>query len=64
MLIPKAGEVWEHHSSRLYLIVLLANDGCDKAKFPLTVVYRQLGTDKVYARPWEAFKQRFKKHVD
>lgn len=39
---PKEGQVWRHHSGRIYQVLFLTNNEGDgqRDKYPVTVVYR------------------------
>lgn len=48
--IPAKGEIWKHHSGRLYRIDGLRNTAHPSDKFPVRVLYTQIDTGEEYDR--------------
>lgn len=44
------GSVWSHQNGSQYEVILIANLP-DNPRYPQTVVYKTVGTDRVWARP-------------
>lgn len=47
---PLPGTLWLHRTGRRYRVILIANEGSDRERFPPMVVYRLEGTRHVYSR--------------
>jgi len=58
------GDIWVHHSERIYRVVTLSNQhATDIEKFPPTVVYEEANNpDRVWSRPVEDFLENFTRY--
>lgn len=53
-IIP--GQMWLHHSGRMYEVLMLANEGTQRpAEYPVTIIYR--GSN---GQTWAKTEQRFR----
>lgn len=61
--LPKKGTYWRHHKGYLYKVIMIANRAAGKEKqykFPLTVVYKDMETGRVWARLFSEWHKSFK----
>lgn len=59
--LPPVGTVCEHHSGRKYEVTGYANQDTEMPDvFPVTIIYRNTDTGKVWCRPFEQWKASFK----
>ncbi|AQT28522.1 hypothetical protein YOLOSWAG_37 [Erwinia phage vB_EamM_Yoloswag] len=50
------GQIYEHHSGRKYILLLVTNDTCDDlVKWPVTVSYCDMARENYYSRPLHEF---------
>lgn len=47
---PNPGEIWLHHSGRIYQILHLTNTTHPSEKFPVTVVYQNIQNKTIWSR--------------
>lgn len=47
--LPPIGSAWQHRSGRTYVVLHIANLP-DDAGYPVTIVYREVGGQVVWAR--------------
>jgi hypothetical protein len=55
---PARGQIWRHHSGRLYRVAALANVNSTKPAFPVMVIYTGPG-DHLWARPLSDWHRSF-----
>lgn len=51
-VIPEEGSRWKHANGIIYRILLVANLYSQKPEFPITLVYENMSTGSVWARPY------------
>jgi hypothetical protein len=56
---PMPGELWRHHSGRLYKVLMLTNTAHDNPRFPVTVVYENTTNGTQWSRPLAGFNDKF-----
>ncbi|UVK46751.1 DUF1653 domain-containing protein [Mesorhizobium sp. AR07] len=56
---PQIGQSWQHHSGRMYQVILVTNTTHPSDKFPVTVVYQNMTNATVWSRPLSDWHRSF-----
>lgn len=59
LYLPNAGEIWEHHSGRLYRVDGILNTAHPSDKFPVMVAYTQVDAGTQWTRPLTDWHRSF-----